>query len=96
MKKILQALFYEYKDKGKLTDPEFSTKKTAAVVLCLLAVLDLINLMFIAPFTNIHWTITLAKAGVPTAVLVPMVSGEFGLVGWLFKIYKDGKAQGAA
>lgn len=91
MNKILQAIFCEYKN-GK-DYKEFSTKKTAAVILTTLAVIDLACLFF---GWGAHWTERLTAAGVSEAVMVPIVTGEFALPGWAFKIYKDGKAENAA
>jgi len=91
MKRFLEAVFCERKN-GK-DNKEFSTKKTGAVVLTFLAVIDLACLFF---GWGTHWTVRLTMAGVPESVLIPIVSGEFALPGWAFKIYKDGKAQNAA
>jgi len=86
----VKAIFCEKKNGSN--EATLSTKKTAAVVITVLVIIDLVILFFFSP---LHWTARLAAAGVPEAVLTALVAGEFALPGWLFKVYKDGKAQGA-
>ena len=99
-----KAVFYEYKE--RIQKDGFSTKKTAWVVMVVVYIFNVASLIFpisldlgfIALDLNPehHWIVVFSEKGVSDLVINTILGLFTFALAWAAKIYKDGKAQGAA
>ncbi|KKK77909.1 hypothetical protein LCGC14_2848850 [marine sediment metagenome] len=88
---MIDALFRVRKNGGDVK--EFSTKKTIAVVVCLLAIISTGWLIF---FPSSHWITALSGAGVSDGVIITAQASLDALSCACLSVYGIAKARGAA